>query len=264
MPVDDRRHPEPDTYTIYNPTHNWSELSQHVQSQGHHIPFLSILAEKPLQTLMHRRGTIVFPYAPANDIAMSALFDTGATSSNYMSKSFLQNHSDYLQPYIQPYHARVKLGDNKTVMTITTVVKKLTVAFIDPDGQQHLATTDFQVLDTGNDIIIGLPTILTSLSSFFYNILMHAVEELATEPDQELSDTPRCGILGDVDNPLPAHALPQPNEHILPFAQAMTLSPEEQEDEEPCILRYFADLTAISEVEAQHYGDTRLRFLVTI
>ncbi len=194
---------------------------------------------------MHQKGRFIFTHSPSQQLYIdAALFDTGASSSNYMSENFLQTNLHLLQPYISSHDSKVRLGDNKTIINITKVIKDVTIAFTDNDGHDHLATTSFQVLPTGNDIVIGLPTILTTLSSFFYTILMQAVDELA------LDGTSSFSMLGDADNPLPSDATPNSNQYILPFAHALQLAPEEEDDEEPAIFRTFTDLTAITPEEA--------------
>ncbi len=194
---------------------------------------------------MHQNGRFLFTHLPVKHIdVIAALFDTGASSSNYMSETFLQTNITVLQPYIRNHKSNVKLGDNKTMISITKILKDVTIAFTDTDGYEHLATTSFLILPSGNDVVIGLPTILTSLSSFFYTILMEAVNDLAIDSDASLS------YLGDADNPLPSDGTPIINQHIQPFSNALQLAPEEQEDEEPAIFRTFSDLTALTPEEA--------------
>ena len=121
---------------------------------------------------MHRPGDIIFPQEPNFTIPFhTALFDSGALSANYISPSFLDKHRHHLQPYIEPFRSSVRLGDARTVLDITSAIT-LTLSFVDSSSTTHLVTSQFQVLETGNDLIIGLPTITGALLPFFTSILV--------------------------------------------------------------------------------------------
>ena len=102
-----------------------------------------------------------------NSLVVSCLFDTGALSANFISKKVFEK----LQPYIKERDiiykpSRVGLAGTSTVMSDRAV--RLAVEFQDSDGNWQPYEGEFTVLEmAGNQIILGLPAIITSLWSFF-------------------------------------------------------------------------------------------------
>lgn len=68
-------------------------------------------------------------YVISNDetyIIDTALFDTGASSANYISQSYVDKYIDIFEPYILAHNSSVRLGDSTTEVLITHII---TLAF---------------------------------------------------------------------------------------------------------------------------------------
>ena len=177
---------------------------------------------------MHRPGSIVFSHRPDITIPFqTALFDSGALSANYISPSFLEKHRQHLQPLIEPFTSSVRLGDARTVLDITSAIT-LTLSFYDSSSNAHLVTAQFQVLETGNDMIIGLPTITGTLLPFFTSIIQDIADSNTITDIQhhfahlhsiKPSAIPTAPNIGDICNP---------------WTLPPQLAPEEAEDSHPC------------------------------
>ena len=110
---------------------------------------------------VYRDGVIK---ASGDDIYVpTILFDTGALHANYISASFVEKYSSALLALIRPYRCITTLGDNKTKVVIDKKVVA-DISFIDQTMCEHTANISMCVIDfgseQGNDIIVGLPTIL--------------------------------------------------------------------------------------------------------
>lgn len=136
--------------------------------------FLNALPEASLFSASHRAGYIVL----ASNVAIpihKALFDSGALHANYISQMFVDKHKKYLKQLLKPCSGCVKLADNKTVADIKHVIV-LPVSFLDGENKEHSAVLEFCVFDTsGNDIIIGLPSIIQHFSCLFKHMIDRAV-----------------------------------------------------------------------------------------
>ena len=79
---------------------------------------LSVLQKSVPKATLHRKmyknGTIKVP-GLEKDVS-DILFDTGASHSSYISKSWVDDHRDELSAFIKPIKAAVTLGDNKTTV----------------------------------------------------------------------------------------------------------------------------------------------------
>jgi hypothetical protein len=131
------------------------------------LPFSSIA------TPVHREGCLLL----ADDIRLPvsrALFDSGALHGNYLSSEFVQQHFDLFRPYLKPCRGQVKLADNKTLIALEYIAD-LTTCFIDDHGKEHIGNVLFCVFPTtGNEIIIGLPAIITTFTSLFVSMIESA------------------------------------------------------------------------------------------
>ncbi len=67
----------------------------------------------------------------------SALFDTGASSANYISQDFVDKYIDIFQPHILAHNSSVRLGDSKTEVHITHMVT-LNISFMDNKSITHM------------------------------------------------------------------------------------------------------------------------------
>ena len=85
---------------------------------------LSVLQKSVPKVTLHRKmyksGTIKLPGLEKE--VPDILFDTGASHSSYISKSWVDEHREALRAYIQPIKASVTLGDNKTTVSINELL----------------------------------------------------------------------------------------------------------------------------------------------
>jgi hypothetical protein len=147
---------------------NDSIMSEYIKTE-----FLNALPEAALFSASHREGMIELPNVtiPVDKV----LFDTGAVHANYISSSFVAAHKE-LSSYVRPCKAVVKLADNKTTARINNMIS-LPVLFIDDKEGSHRATIDFCIFDTsGNDMIIGLPSIIKDFHVLFKSMIDDAVD----------------------------------------------------------------------------------------
>ena len=100
------------------------------------------------------------------------LLDTGALHSSYIAKSVVDKYRKQMQSRIRQVRGVVKLGDNKTNVSVSERVT-LPVELVDWKGKQYTAMLDLCVWDMndGLDMIIGLPDILASYLEFMVDIL---------------------------------------------------------------------------------------------
>lgn len=141
------------------------------------------------------------------------LFDTGALHTNYISKIFVQNNLDILQPYIKHKHSKTTLADQKTTIELEHIAY-LPITVTDKDGYQTSAVLPFWVFEmTGNNMIIGLPAILRHFSSIMVDMIIDAAKQL------DISDA-----LSNIE----AKA-----DLLNPWTSVLETAPEEANDEEP-------------------------------
>ena len=114
------------------------------------------------------------------------LFDTGALQGCYIDKTLVENNMDFLGPCLRKSKIAVIMADNKTTAYIENVAR-LKVQF-EHAGKTYTVQEDFAVLDMhgGNQMIVGLPTIVFKLLTLFQNMLEDAVTNLCViEDDSE-------------------------------------------------------------------------------
>jgi hypothetical protein len=181
---------------------------------------LNAIPESSWFSSMHREGCLIV--GENNSILVpKVLFDTGALQSNYISADFVSLHRNALQDFIKSCNTVVKLADNKTTIPIGQCLE-IPIRFVDDDNVCHESCLMFCILPTGaggNDIIIGLPAIISSFANFFGKMVDTAVaqhadsgESLANiESSLDLKDGLRPPWNGptlleapeDLDTPLP-------------------------------------------------------------
>ena len=116
---------------------------------------------------------------------MQVLMDTGATSANYISKTCLDEMRNSLgQGKVKPMKGVVTLGDSQTKVQIEEAVY-LNVSLFDPEQEKHMANCVFQVMETGHDLVIGLPTIMRSFIPLLVSLLENGKKHLPTEPPED-------------------------------------------------------------------------------
>lgn len=137
------------------------------------------------------------------------LIDTGATDGSYIDKRFLEKVKDKAPGKIKPFNHEITLGDKVTKIKIAEIFE--VELFFEYKGQTYRVTEQLRVMPSlGEEIIIGLPTIIVYLLPMFCGMLHDVAEELAEHPDamlQYLIEKPWAVIdeeaPEDEDTPLP-------------------------------------------------------------
>ena len=133
-------------------------------------------------TAMHREGII--ECGNVEILIDKVLFDSGALHSDYISAQYVEKHRKHLEDKIYESKSTVKLGDNATTIQIKERIL-ISVLFIDEDGKEHRATITPCIFDTtGNDLIIGLPSIACNFSSLFKCMLDNATKNMINTEDK--------------------------------------------------------------------------------
>lgn len=115
------------------------------------------------------------------------LFDTGALSASYISEQYVNSYREELAPFIRQARGAVRLAAQNVVVPITEVLH-LTVVFTDDSGQDHRAVEDYFVLPgSSNNMVVGLPSILSRYGKFFIRMLESAMDEYEGPPSHALS-----------------------------------------------------------------------------
>ena len=145
-------------------------------------------------------------------VDFTALFDSGALQASYIGKNFLETIRHTLGECIQPASGCVYLADGQTRSPVTEkVIVPLT--FTSSREEEFQVEETLIVLESPQEIIIGLPTIVLKLLPLFVDML-----EVAADVSPELHLLP-----GDVIDPWST----KPSE----------LSPEELMTPDPCSFR---------------------------
>ena len=133
--------------------------------------FLQLTTSRNYYAATHREATVNIPGSDKETNILVALFDSGASSDNYISESCIErnNFSDNLQQC----NKKVKVANGM----ITTIQKKirLAVIFVDNNNQHVTAELDFYVLQgLSLELVIGLPSILCHFKSLFLEMIQAA------------------------------------------------------------------------------------------
>jgi hypothetical protein len=110
---------------------------------------------------------------PETYIVDTALFDTGASSANYISEDYVNKYINIFNPHILAHNSTVRLGDSKTQVNITHIIT-LTVSFLDNNSVTHEALLNFSIMHMKLDMIIGIESILFSFYDLFLDMLKTA------------------------------------------------------------------------------------------
>lgn len=161
------------------------------------------------------------------------LFDSGALSSSYMCKSFVDAHRDELNNAgcILPEFSEVTLGDNSTRVPITEAVH-CSIIVRDSRGRPVRLASRFAVIPTGPDVIVGLPDIVRKVLALFIDMLVS--EDLPSESSSGEDASSLQNIYPRSDElvyPSDAENLPI-GFSALPWKSGPTLAPEELETPE--------------------------------
>lgn len=100
----------------------------------------------------------------------SCLFDTGASSDNYISDTYVTKYISIFKPYILAHNSTVKLGDSTTKVNITHIIT-LNISFLDNNSITHEALLNFSIMHMEIDMIIGINSILFSFFDLFIDML---------------------------------------------------------------------------------------------
>ena len=132
-----------------------------------------------------------------NDIEVKVLFDTGALCANYMSEDLFEDIKKHINTNnITKQRNRIALADDSKVITSNYLVK-MNIRVADRQGNtMNFDNGSYVVINMkDNDLIIGLPNILTHFWEFFKNALETAVQE---QPESNNNCDSRTNDVGSV------------------------------------------------------------------
>ena len=139
----------------------------------------NLLSPTWYHTVVHRKGFIVLENGTSIAIP-GALFDSGALGANYMSKTFVDDHSAQLSHLLEPCSGSVKLASAGHAMPITqSITLSITFSSSTNTNTSYTATLKLYVL-TGllSPIIIGLPAILNHYTPLFIEMIQAASDSI--------------------------------------------------------------------------------------
>lgn len=118
--------------------------------------------------MARRCGRVAVGDASRSFEVKAALFDSGASSSNYISKNCVLKNQ--LEQYLVKVNKSVKVADG-TLCNIDSKVT-LTITFWNRAGESTAAELDFHVLDgLSMEIVIGLPSICKNFRDLFVEMI---------------------------------------------------------------------------------------------
>jgi len=126
-----------------------------------------------------RSGTVHYNDG-SHQIVKKILFDTGALHGNYVSNTWFKANMHLLQDSILDVNTKVKLADNKTVVSIEHVVQ-LNIDFVDSNNNIHTLSDYFSVIETTTDMIVGLPAIILRLGTYFQDLIHQALRNFSPQ-----------------------------------------------------------------------------------
>ena len=109
------------------------------------------------------------------------LCDSGALHGSYMNKRFLDKIRHQLAlSQIRKVSSDVRLGDNKTIVSINEVaILDLLITLKESTSQKEYTVKEiFSVIETGPDLIFGLPTIVRCIPDLFKYMIDKACDTL--------------------------------------------------------------------------------------
>jgi exonuclease III len=120
----------------------------------------------------HRSGSVLL--AEGRQLEVEALFDTGCQNANYISGTFVERNIEELKPLLRSCSATVFFGDRTAKSNITQQVD-LRVQFTRGDTVRAEVCRFLVLPGNSCDLIIGTPTIFTSFSDVFLDLIKSAV-----------------------------------------------------------------------------------------
>ena len=151
-----------------------------------HLHNLLSSTEKVVQAVFHQ-GSINLPGSKSGKetkLFFSALLDSGALHSSYMSKNYHRLHWNVLEPFTERCEALVTMADNLTTARIRNRVS-LEVTILGPSGEAFTFRDSYAVIDCAHDLIIGLPSIVNNVLPLFTESLFLAQKN--TQKPSELN-----------------------------------------------------------------------------
>ena len=215
----------PDEIPIYHAMQDWSDAyglfeTPKVPGSASREELFSIHLKEPFDSkAMHRAGKILLD-GEAPLLIENVLFDSGANLRSYINRKFILAHYDLLSHLLKPIKGGVRLGDSKTVIKIEHSIV-LTLEFAHSTGKTYRVTEEFEVLETGPDMIIGLPLIATQLREYFMSILVDLAPSLPRQPAEAEDETDFSALVFD-----------RPTDGLDPFTPLdyYPVSPHKEED----------------------------------
>ena len=197
------------------------------------------------ENLFVREGVISFNYRICE--CKNILLDTGASHGNYVGKKTLWRLGVDERPGrdMKKCSHRVRLGDGETVVLIESKIT-LTITLRDPfeDHRMHTVIEDFYVSDSlGDLIIVGRPTLLTSLIKYFLNVIISYTGD-------ERNSSLKIQDLNAIAPQWPDHFIKYENYKLVqPWKAVPELCPEDEETPHP--LSFNDDTLAFMEVSVE-------------
>ena len=142
---------------------------------------------------IHNNGNNIYEDFNNNAIEVKVLFDTVALCANYMSNDlFLDIKNRLHKNQYRQQKSNVALADDSKVITSTHVVT-LPLTVVDDNQNTNSMNNGLYVVINmkDNDIIVGLPAIMTSFWEFFKKAIDHQIDKqnmcsLNTTSDKDL------------------------------------------------------------------------------
>lgn len=129
-------------------------------------------------------GRLVCP--GTNDtVGVKVLCDTGATGANYFPEKLFNKFREELEPVTTEISTHVVLGDTKTKLLIKNQVSiTLLLESQGQDNAHHMVEVECHVIPGQDQLIIGLPTLLTTLYTYFIQLLDNARSKMLGTPEK--------------------------------------------------------------------------------
>jgi hypothetical protein len=161
--------------------------------------------------------TLVRDGSAAGQPVNSALFDSGA-SAGFVAEKWVRKNLALLRDLLRPCDTYVLLGDTMTTKGITKYLD-LEVTFRDWAGSAHRGSDRFYLLETGHDMVVGLPLLARNLRPIFDELL----DEYAGHPHEYVVQAAALDLA-------PTH---EPTPLVEPWANPPVWAPEDEETPVP-------------------------------
>ena len=199
---------------------------------------------------IHNNGNNIYEDFNNNAIEVKVLFDTGALCANYMSNDlFLDIKNRLHKNQYRQQKSNVALADDSKVITSSHVVT-LPLTVVDDNQNTNSMNNGLYVVINmkDNDIIVGLPAIMTSFWKFFKKAIDHQIDK---QNMCSLNTTSDKDLMSDLDPEYPD------NYSLLePWTVKLEEAPEEDEVPLPAQFDFASSFLGKSRQEAiQEYEE---------